>query len=451
MVINNALEDRQAFVSEPSSQGSDLLNQTKDIISDLTEPKIRVLIVDDLRLVCEGLQAIFAEDENVEIVGYALNGQDAIKQISQVQPDVVVLDLVMPVMGGIETTKLINQKYPEVKILILTSSEDDSAVLEAIIAGANGYLLKSMIISELALAIRSVHTGSSHFAEGLIDRLAKIATANLDTQVKAEINNSPSLIAINGDSPIVLAKPQTIEAIKVNEEIKVKQIQKAQNLKKSKQPKQPKQPIPEKPLYPHADWILVAAAIIVLSQIQGMGHDLGHAGLFLLMLALIARPIKSSWNGPMKFRRAVGVTALAGALSHTIYATRDFLEGSWGTISLMTTQHKIGMWAGIISLFIMAPAGITSFRFMQRKLGKNWRKIHLLTLPAMILAVLHAILIGPHYLMADGQLETASYLYSFGLIAIAILILLLRQTIPWSQLKFSNLKQLALKVKFKVF
>jgi DNA-binding NarL/FixJ family response regulator len=183
MTTNNALKDGLILVSEASSQDSDRLNQTKDISQNLTDQKIRVLIVDDLRLVCEGLQAIFAEDHDIEIIGYALNGQDAINKISQVQLDVVVLDLVMPVMGGIETTKLISHQFPDVKILILSASEEDSAVLETITAGADGYVLKSMIISDLSLAIRSVHSGSSHFAAGLINKVAKIATTNLNTQV----------------------------------------------------------------------------------------------------------------------------------------------------------------------------------------------------------------------------------------------------------------------------
>lgn len=422
MTTNDVMESKQLVVAKPSSQDSSLLSTTGNVNQNFYKPKIRVLIVDDLKLVCEGLQAIFADNQDIEIVGYALNGKDAVEQVSKIQPDVVVLDLVMPVMGGIEATKIIARQNPDVKILILSAfnkDSNDSVVSEIIAAGANGYVLKNMVMRELALAIRSVHSGSYHFAAELMDSLAKISVSDFNVNINAEekeSNLAPQKVS-PVDSPVVTAKLPATKAT-------------AKKTKKAK---------PEKPLLPYADWALVVSGILVLSHIEGMGHDLGHIGLFLLMVALMARPMKAWWDIPLKYRRGVGVIAFAAALAHVIYATENFLEGNWATISLMSTQNKWGMWSGIISLTIMLPAAVTSFQFMQRKLGKAWRQIHLLSLPSMIFAVLHTVLVGPHYLMPDAQVEIVDYLRTFSVITVGILICLLRQRVIWSKLKLNDL------------
>lgn len=437
MTTNDVVESRQSVVAKPSSKDSSLLSTTKDVSQDFSEPKIRVLIVDDLRLVCEGLQAIFDEVQDIDIVGFALNGQDAIKQVSKIKPDVVILDLLMPGMGGIEATKKISKQYPDVKILILSATDDDSIVSEIIAAGANGYVFKSMVISELALAIRSVHSGSYHFAAGLLDNLVKNTAKDSNSTALNLTSEKVGTI----DSPAVPVKPQAIQAIQITQVTQAIQAAQASQISKTKKPKQPK---PEKPLFPYGDWAMVVSGIVVLSQINGMGHDLGHIGLFLLMLALIARPIKVWWDAPLKYRRGIGVIAFAAALAHVIYTTRVFLEGNLATISSMSAQHKWGMWAGIISLVIMALVAMTSFRFLQRKLGNAWRQIHLLShllsVPVMALAVLHTILVGPHYLMADAQVGAIDYFRTFCIIAVGLLIWLLRQRIVLSKLKLNNLE-----------
>jgi DNA-binding NarL/FixJ family response regulator/DMSO/TMAO reductase YedYZ heme-binding membrane subunit len=461
MTTNDVMESGQLVVTNPSSKNSSLLRTTKDVSQNFSESKIRVLIVDDLRLVCEGLQAIFADDQSIEIVGFALNGQDAMNQIDETKPDVVVLDLLMPVMGGIEATKKITQKYPDLKILILTSFDDDSVVSEVIAAGANGYVLKNMVIGELALAIRSVHSGSYHFAAGLLNSLATIAAKHCDYN---DFNFAPQDVCTI-DSPVVPATPKASAKTTLQDSAKTTLQDSAKTIlqdsakttpqaapKTTPQankaiPKKvkPKKPKPEKPLLPYADWLLVVSGIIVLSQLNGAGHNLAHAGLFLLMLALMARPVRVWCDIPLKYRRGIGVIAFAAALAHAIYATRDFLEGNLATISLMSTQNKWGLWAGIISLAIMAPAAVTSFQFMQRKLGKAWRKIHLLSLPSMFLAVFHTILVGPHYLMPDAQVEVIDYSRTGAIILVGILIGLLRQRIVWSKLKLNNLGKSAKK------
>jgi DMSO/TMAO reductase YedYZ heme-binding membrane subunit len=142
----------------------------------------------------------------------------------------------------------------------------------------------------------------------------------------------------------------------------------------------------------------------------------------------------------LKYRRAIDVIAFAAVLAHVIYVTRDSLEGNLATIGLMSAQHKWGMWIGIVSLGIMALVAMTSFRFLQRKLGNAGRHIHLLSVPVMALAVLHTILVGPHYLMADAQVGAIDYFRTFCIIAVGLLIWLLRQGIVWSKLKLDNLE-----------
>lgn len=427
MTTNDVMESRQLVVAKPSSQNSSLLSTTGNVNQNFDKPKIRVLIVDDLKLVCEGLQAIFADNQDIEIVGYALNGKDAVEQVSKIQPDVVVLDLMMPVMDGIEATKIITRQNPDVKILILSAfnkDSNDSVVLEIIAAGANGYVLKNMVMSELALAIRSVHSGSYHFAAELMDSLAKISVSDFNVNTNPEEKESnlapPKVSPV--DSPVVTAQPQAIQVTQTTQVNQTKQLKL------------------ERPSLPYGDWSLAASAVIVLSQINVIGSHLGHVGLFLLMLALIARPLKGWWDAPLKYRRGIDVIAFAAVLAHVIYATRNSLEGNLATIGLMSAQHKWGMWVGIISLVIMALVAMTSFRFLQRKLGNAWRQIHLLSVPVMALAILHTILVGPHYLMADAQVGAIDYFRTFCIIAVGLLISLLRQRIVWSKLKLNNLK-----------
>lgn len=152
------------------------------------------------------------------------------------------------------------------------------------------------------------------------------------------------------------------------------------------------------------------------------------------MLALIARPIGRWWNSPLKHRRAVGIFAFAATVAHAIYATLHVLDTDLGMILAMSAQHQWGMWAGIVSLAGMTPAAVTSFQFLQRKLGKRWRQIHLLTVPALGLAVLHTVLIGPHY-MAEFKMEILDHFRTYGIIVVGLLVLLVRRKFFWSFLK----------------
>jgi NarL family two-component system response regulator LiaR len=123
--------------------------------------KISVLIVDDHGVVRQGLRTYLELLDDVQVVGEAQNGIEAVAQVRQHGPDVVLMDLVMPAMDGIEATRQITAINPDTKVLALTSFSDDDRVFSAIKAGAAGYLLKDVSPSDLANAIRAAHRGET--------------------------------------------------------------------------------------------------------------------------------------------------------------------------------------------------------------------------------------------------------------------------------------------------
>jgi DNA-binding NarL/FixJ family response regulator len=122
---------------------------------------IKVLIADDHHVVRRGLMFFLKTQKDIQIIGEATNGEEAVKLVNELCPDVVIMDLVMPVMDGIEATKKIKETSPNTKILILTSFADQDHVIPAIRAGASGYQLKDIEPDQLVEAIKSVHRGES--------------------------------------------------------------------------------------------------------------------------------------------------------------------------------------------------------------------------------------------------------------------------------------------------
>jgi NarL family two-component system response regulator LiaR len=125
----------------------------------MNESPIRVLVVDDHRIVREGIRSLMEEVEDIEVVGEASNGLESIDLVESLVPDVVLMDLVMPQMDGLEATRQITENHPDIRVLVLTSFITDDKVFPAIKAGAMGYLLKDTGSSELIDAIRKVHRG----------------------------------------------------------------------------------------------------------------------------------------------------------------------------------------------------------------------------------------------------------------------------------------------------
>ncbi|MEN9565177.1 MAG: hypothetical protein RLZZ69_373, partial [Cyanobacteriota bacterium] len=211
----------------------------------------------------------------------------------------------------------------------------------------------------------------------------------------------------------------------------------------SRSPKGAKpKPNKEKPLFDYGDWISVIFGVVALSQTNGMGHHLAHAGLFFLMIALVARPIQFFWGKPLKYRRTIGIFAFAAALAHAIYATLHVLNGHPTMILSMTHKNQFGIYAGIIALAMMTPAAATSFKYFQRKLGvKKWRKIHLWTVPALALGVLHTVLIGPHYMseMSESKMQILDYIRTYAMLIVGLLVFAMRREFFWSFLGWNKM------------
>lgn len=143
--------------------------------------KIRLLIVDDQSLIRQGLKAMLEQERDLQVVGDAENGKVALEMVAQLQPDVVLMDIRMPEMDGRTATKLIVENYPHIKVLILSTFDDDTSLAGAMRAGAKGYLLKDMPSSELANAIRFGYYGYTQFGPGLFDKLLAKETSPAET------------------------------------------------------------------------------------------------------------------------------------------------------------------------------------------------------------------------------------------------------------------------------
>ncbi len=132
---------------------------------------IHILLVDDQTLICQGLKAMLTLEPDLQVVGCADDGQTAIEQVAALQPDVVLMDVRMPVMDGREATRTIAERFPDIKVLVLSTFDDDQYIAQSMRAGAKGYLLKDMPSQELAQAIRLVHQGYTQLGPGLMEKL----------------------------------------------------------------------------------------------------------------------------------------------------------------------------------------------------------------------------------------------------------------------------------------
>ena len=135
------------------------------------EEPIRVVISDDHDLFRRGLRMVLEAEEDIEVVAEAADGQEAVARVEELAPDVVLMDVRMPRMGGIEATRLIRQLFPTTRIIVLTVSDEEDDLYGAVKAGANGYLLKEVSIEEVADAVRAVFAGQSLISPALASRL----------------------------------------------------------------------------------------------------------------------------------------------------------------------------------------------------------------------------------------------------------------------------------------
>lgn len=146
---------------------------------------IKVLIADDQELILESLHIVLSMEEDIEIVGLANNGEEAIHGCEQVQPDIVLMDINMPVMDGVAATALIKKRIPGIKIIMLTSYREVEYVLAALSHGAEGYLLKAIHPKDLAAGIRVVHAGGTLITQEMASKMIKSMNMNNSSAVKS--------------------------------------------------------------------------------------------------------------------------------------------------------------------------------------------------------------------------------------------------------------------------
>jgi two-component system, NarL family, response regulator LiaR len=166
---------------------------------------IRIILADDHVMLRQGTAELLRRQADIDVVGEAANGQEAVTLAQQTQPDIVVMDVRMPVLSGIEATRIIREQLPQVQVLVLTAHDDDQYIFSLLQAGASGYLLKTAPINDLLKAIRQVHAGESPLdptiARKVVARMAK--------------TSSPDLVSGNLELPGETLTPRELEVLQL--------------------------------------------------------------------------------------------------------------------------------------------------------------------------------------------------------------------------------------------
>jgi DNA-binding NarL/FixJ family response regulator len=151
----------------------------------MSDEPVRVLVVDDQQLIRESIASLLDIQPGISIVGTAADGRDAVEQALTVQPDVVLMDVRMPVMDGIDAVAVLRTRLPSCRVVMLTTFDDEAYVVDALRAGAAGYLLKDLPAADLAQAVRLAHAGVSPFNPAATARLSAALAGGLVSQPPA--------------------------------------------------------------------------------------------------------------------------------------------------------------------------------------------------------------------------------------------------------------------------
>lgn len=150
---------------------------------------IRIMIADDQELMRESLQIVLELNEDMHVVAMAQNGEELLELLEKEPVDVILMDVSMPKMDGVEATMQVKKKYPDIKIIILTTFDDDEYVLNALRYGASGYLLKGMSVPELSGAVRKVAAGGAMLNTDIVTKVVKMFS-NLPAEEKNQVADS---------------------------------------------------------------------------------------------------------------------------------------------------------------------------------------------------------------------------------------------------------------------
>lgn len=150
--------------------------------------KIKVLVAEDQELVRKSLEIILGNQETIELIGAVSNGQEVIRFIRGSLPDIIIMDIRMPKMDGVTCTRIIKDQYPQVKIIILTTFDDDEYIFKALRDGASGYLLKGISVDELITAIHKVYKGSAMINEDIASKVVNLFADIAKSKLYIEVN-----------------------------------------------------------------------------------------------------------------------------------------------------------------------------------------------------------------------------------------------------------------------
>jgi len=190
--------------------------------------KIRVLVTDDHAIVRDGICALLALTGDIEAVGEATNGREALEMVRKLAPDVVLMDIAMPLMDGLEATRRIHKEFPQAKVIVLTQYEDREYVLPVIEAGASGFISKTAASSELTSAIRSVYRGDSFLSPSiarlLVEDYREMAKAGKSRDVSEQLTGREREIlkllaeghSTHEIAQLLVISPKTVERHKTN-------------------------------------------------------------------------------------------------------------------------------------------------------------------------------------------------------------------------------------------
>jgi DNA-binding NarL/FixJ family response regulator len=174
-------------------------------MSDMSEPaQIRVLIVDDQALIRRGMSLMLGVEPDIRVVGQAADGTEAVALSEQLQPDVVLMDLHMPGVGGVQATREITRAQPRVRVMVLTTFDSDELVFEAIRAGAQAYLLKDASEAEVLDTIRAVHRGESRLAPDIARKVIEQFRWLAERNVNADTGDTGAAETPQPDVPALL-------------------------------------------------------------------------------------------------------------------------------------------------------------------------------------------------------------------------------------------------------